>query len=85
MNEYFDTWKLFAGLGLFLFAMNQLEVALKQLAGKKFCHFLHFSTDKPVRSAFGSIVVTAKVQGSSLVGLIIGRTTSYSLMHYKSP
>jgi len=36
MNDYFDLWKLFAGLGLFLFAMNHLEVALKQLAGKRF-------------------------------------------------
>jgi phosphate:Na+ symporter len=71
MNDYLDLWKLVAGLGLFLFAMSQLEVALKQLAGKRFRRFLRFSTDRPVRSAFGGILATAIVQSSSLVGLIV--------------
>lgn len=71
MNDFFDLWKLVAGLGLFLFAMNHLEVALKQLAGKRFRRFLRYSTDKPVRSAFGGIMATAIVQSSSLVGLIV--------------
>lgn len=71
MNEYFDLWKLLAGLGLFLFAMNHLETALKQLAGKRFRRFLRYSTDKPISSALGGIVATAIVQSSSLVGLIV--------------
>ena len=71
MNDYFDLWKLLAGLGLFLFAMNQLEVALKKLAGKRFRRFLRYSTDKPVSSAFGGIIATAIVQSSSLIGLIV--------------
>jgi phosphate:Na+ symporter len=71
MNNIFDFWMLLAGLSLFLFAMNQLEVALKQLAGKRFRRFLRYSTDKPVSSAFGGIVATALVQSSSLVGLIV--------------
>lgn len=71
MNSYFDLWKLLAGLGLFLFAMNYLELALKQLAGNRFRRFLHYSTDKPVRSVFGGIFSTAIVQSSSLVGLIV--------------
>ena len=71
MNNYFDLWKLLAGLALFLFAMNQLEVALKQLAGKRFRRFLRYSTSKPVSSAFGGIIATAIVQSSSLVGLIV--------------
>ncbi|MCK4706550.1 MAG: Na/Pi cotransporter family protein, partial [Gammaproteobacteria bacterium] len=71
MNDYFDLWKLFAGLGLFLFAMNHLELALKQLAGNRFRRFLHYSTDKPIRSAFGGIIATAIVQSSSLVSLIV--------------
>lgn len=71
MNNYFDLWKLLAGLGLFLFAMNHLEGAVKQLAGKRFRRFLRYSTDKPVSSAMGGIVATAIVQSSSLVGLIV--------------
>ncbi len=71
MNNYFDLWRLFAGLGLFLFAMNQLEVALKQLAGRRFRHFLRYSINNPIRSAAGGIVATAIVQSSSLVSLIV--------------
>lgn len=71
MNDYFDLWKLIAGLGLFLFAMNHLEAALKQLAGKRFRRFLRYSTDKPIHSAVGGIIATAIVQSSSLVGLIV--------------
>ena len=71
MNNYFDLWKLLAGLGLFLFAMNHLVGAVKQLAGKRFRRFLRYSTDKPVGSAMGGIVATAIVQSSSLVGLIV--------------
>jgi len=71
MTDYLDLWKLLAGLGLFLYAMNLMEDALKQLAGSRFRHFLRHSTDSPVRSAFGGVIATAIVQSSSLVGLIV--------------
>jgi phosphate:Na+ symporter len=71
VNNYFDLWKLLAGLGLFLFAMHHLEVALTQLAGKRFRRFLRYSTAKPVRSAFGGIIATSILQSSSLLGLIV--------------
>lgn len=71
MSDYFDLWKLLAGLGLFLFGMRQLEAALEQLAGKSFRRFLHDSTDKPIGSVFAGIVATTIVQSSSLVSLIV--------------
>ncbi len=71
MFEYFDLWKLLAGLGLFLFGMRQLEAALEQLAGKTFRRFLKESTDKPIRSVFSGIISTTIVQSSSLVSLIV--------------
>jgi len=71
MNDYLDLWKLLAGLGLFLFAMNLMEAALKILAGERFRRLLRYSTNKPVRSAVGGIIATAIVQSSSLVGLIV--------------
>ena len=71
MTEYFDLWKLVAGLGLFLFAMTQLEFSLKKLAGTRFRQILRSSTDNPIRSAVGGIVATAIVQSSSLIGLIV--------------
>jgi phosphate:Na+ symporter len=82
MNNYFDLWKLLAGLALFLFAMNQLEVALKQLAGKRFRRFLRYSTNKPVSSAFGGIIATALVQSSSLVGLIVLAFVGAGISHW---
>ena len=71
MNDYLDLWKLLAGLGLFLFSMNNLEVALKQLAGRRFRRFLRYSTASPVRSAAGGIIATAIVQSSSVVSLVV--------------
>lgn len=71
MNDTFDLWKLFAGLGLFLFAMNQLESGLKQLSGKRFRRLLRDSTNRPVHSVIGGVIITAIVQSSSLVGLIV--------------
>ena len=71
MNEYFDIWKLIAGLGLFLFAMRLLEKSLRKLAGKRFRRFIRQSTDKPYSSVFSGIIATTIVQSSSLVGLIV--------------
>ncbi len=71
MSEYLDFWKLVAGLGLFLFAMRQLETALKQLSGKKFQRALGSTTNRPAKSVITGMVATTIVQSSSLVGLIV--------------
>jgi len=71
MNDYLDSWKLLAGLGLFLFGMRLLEMSLKNLTGKGFRKFLRHSTDQPINSVFGGIIATTIVQSSSLVGLIV--------------
>lgn len=71
VNDYLDSWKLLAGLGLFLFGMHLLELSLKNLAGKGFRKFLRHSTEQPIYSVFGGIIATTIVQSSSLVGLIV--------------
>ena len=71
MSDYFEYWKLLAGLGLFLFAMRQLESALKQLSGRRFQQALSHSTKSPLRSIFAGMVTTTIVQSSSLVSLIV--------------
>jgi len=71
MIQYFDIWKLLAGLGLFLFGMRQLELALKQLSGKRFQQTLSSSTKHPIQSVLIGTVATTIVQSSSLVGLIV--------------
>lgn len=71
MINQFDIWLLFAGLGVFLFGMRQLENSLAKLAGEGFRNFLRNSTSKPTGSIITGILSTTIVQSSSLVGLIV--------------
>ena len=67
----FDFWQMLAGLGLFLFAMAQLEAALKTLGGRSFRNLLRRHTDRPLKSIAGGIAATAMLQSSSVVGLMV--------------
>lgn len=60
-----------AGLGLFLYGMNQLEEALKVLSSASFRQFLRRSTSNPLSSMVGGTVTTMLVQSSSMVGLMM--------------
>ncbi|TNF88239.1 MAG: Na/Pi cotransporter family protein [Gammaproteobacteria bacterium] len=71
MSASFDFWKFLAGVGLFLFAMAQLEAALSSVAGRSFRQFLRGYTRTPTRSVLTGTAVTAMVQSSSLVGLMV--------------
>ena len=71
MISEFDAWRLLAGLGLFLFGMHQLEVALKQLAGRPFKQFLRQHTSHPVKGILSGAFATAVLQSSSVVSLIV--------------
>jgi phosphate:Na+ symporter len=67
----FDFWQLIAGLGLFLFAMRQLEDGLKALAGRSFKRWLQTHTDRPLKGIVAGTIATAFLQSSSLVGLMV--------------
>jgi len=71
MGNEFEIWRLLAGLGLFLFGMHTLELALKQLAGRSFKQFLRQYTAKPLRGIIAGAVSTAALQSSSVVSLIV--------------
>jgi phosphate:Na+ symporter len=71
MTESIDAWRLLAGLGLFLFGMHQLELALKQLAGRPFKQFLRQHTQHPVKGILAGALTTAMLQSSSVVSLIV--------------
>jgi phosphate:Na+ symporter len=66
-----DAWRLLAGLGLFLFGMHQLELALKQLAGRPFKQFLRQHTAHPFKGVLSGAFATAVLQSSSVVSLIV--------------
>jgi hypothetical protein len=64
---------ILAGSGWFgdvPFGMRQLELALKQVVGPRFNHWIVSSTSHPLRAVSTGIIATAMVQSSSQAGLI---------------
>lgn len=70
-NSVFNIWALLAGLGFFLFGMELLETSLKSLAGRTFRDFLKRNTETKMRGIFSGAFVTAILQSSTLVSLMI--------------
>lgn len=64
-------FKLLSGIGLFLFAMYLIEEALKNLSGRKFKLFLQRTTKNKISAASGGALVTAVLQSSSMVSLMV--------------
>lgn len=64
-------FKLLAGIGLFLFAMYLIEEALKNLSGRNFKLFLQRTTKNKISAASGGALVTAVLQSSSMVSLMV--------------
>lgn len=71
MWEHFDLWKFLAGLGLFLFGMSQLENGVKELAGRGFKVFIKRHTKNKLKAILGGTLITALLQSSSVVSLMI--------------
>jgi phosphate:Na+ symporter len=71
MNETFDLWKMLAGLGLFLFGMFLLEDSIKSLSGKAFRRLISHYTNGRIRSIGSGLMVTAILQSSSAVSLMV--------------
>lgn len=71
MNTDFDIWKLLAGLGMFLFGMYQLEDAVKALSGKLFRRMISQWTRGSWRAVGSGTLVTAILQSSSAVSLMV--------------
>lgn len=67
----FDFWMFIAGLGIFLFGMFHLENGLKGLAGNSFKKLLQRFTDKRWKGILTGSFVTAILQSSSLVTLLV--------------
>lgn len=65
-------WSHFlAGVYLFIFAMSLLEDTLKHLAGRPFKKFLQRHTENKLKAIAGGTVVTAVLQSSSVVLLMV--------------
>lgn len=64
-------WTVFLGLGIFLYGIAQLEIGIKQISGDKLRQWLGSSTRWAMSSAFSGAVVTALLQSSSMVSLLV--------------
>lgn len=71
MLEEFEFWRMLAGIGLFLYAMAQLEGALQAVGGRALSEFLRRHTETPLQSVLSGTVATAILQSSSVVGLMV--------------
>ncbi|NRA65958.1 MAG: Na/Pi cotransporter family protein, partial [Pseudobacteriovorax sp.] len=64
-------WEFLAGLGLFLLAMQRLEVLLKAVAGESFKSFLSRHTNRVWKAILSGTLATAFLQSSSVVTLML--------------
>jgi len=71
MLSQFQIWEFLAGLGIFLLAMVLLETALEFLAGRSFKKFLRRHTHHPIKAILSGIGITAILQSSSVVSLMV--------------
>ncbi len=70
-ESVFDVWLLIAGLGVFLYGMGRLEFVLTELGGAAFRKMLRRFTKRPIYGIATGIVMTAILQSSSLVTLMV--------------
>ncbi|RMF97421.1 MAG: Na/Pi cotransporter family protein [Gammaproteobacteria bacterium] len=84
VSEQVDLWRMLAGLGLFLFAMAQLEDALRAIGGRRLSSFLRERTSTPLRAVLAGTAATAILQSSSVVGLIVLAFTAAGLLPLSS-
>jgi len=66
-----DFWKLLAGLGIFLFGMLLIEESVKSLSGRAFRRIIRMYTNGRLRSIGSGALVTALLQSSSAVSLMV--------------
>jgi len=71
MSTTFDFWRLLAGLGIFLFGMILIEESVRAMSGRAFRRFIRLYTGGRLRSIGSGSLVTALLQSSSAVSLMV--------------
>ena len=69
--DIFSFISLFGGLALFLYGMNLMSQGLEKLAGGKLEEILRRMTSSPLKSLFLGIGITAVIQSSSAVTVML--------------
>lgn len=71
MDASLDLWKLLAGLTIFLYGMFLLEDSIKAMSGKAFRQMIRYYTNSRLRSIGSGAFITAILQSSSAVALMV--------------
>ncbi|MCC7303296.1 MAG: Na/Pi cotransporter family protein [Bacteroidia bacterium] len=79
----FNIWQFLGGIALFVYAMSLMEESLKQIGSRKLKKFLQKQSGKPLRMMAASTVVTALLQSSSVVILMVLSFTGAGLMNMR--
>jgi phosphate:Na+ symporter len=69
--QEFNFWQFMAGISVFVFAMSLVESSLKNLAGRSFKKFLQRQSRNKLKMIAASTLVTAVLQSSSVVLLML--------------
>lgn len=77
-------WGFLAGLGLFLLGMYLLEQGLRGLGSRSMKKLLREHTRSPLRGVLAGTVVTAFLQSSSLVGLIVLAFVGAGILEFRN-
>lgn len=67
----FHFWQFIAGIAVFVYAMFLIEISVKNLAGRSFKKFLQKQSKSLVKMLAASTIVTALLQSSSVVLLMV--------------
>jgi len=84
MLESIDIWKMLAGIAIFLLGIKFLEESLQELAGRRFKLFLKKQTQNKLKAIGGGAVVTAVLQSSSIVGLMVLAFAGAGIIHMQN-
>ena len=84
MLESIDIWKILAGVAIFLLGIKFLEESLQELAGRRFKLFLKRQTENKIKAIGGGAVVTAVLQSSSVVSLMVLAFVGAGIIHMQN-
>ena len=84
MLELADIWKILAGIAIFLLGIKFMEESLQELAGRKFKLFLKKQTANKIKAIGGGAIVTALLQSSSIVSLMVLAFVGAGIIHMQN-
>ena len=71
MSGETDIWQFLAGLGFFLYGMHLIDATIRKMEGRGFKLFLKKNTNTRLGAVMSGLVVTAILQSSSIVNLLL--------------